>query len=138
MTARVSPFRAAASSEAMLSGQKPPFRLLVRALHAADRTRCAHIRFAVSEAFVVSAAAPAEQGLSGSCAVRMNGRVCWGFLFPLAFPLARCPSGGRSSLWLCEPQGRALAAPLPRAKSHVALSHGDSHLLVAGAPDGHF
>ena len=97
MTACVSPPRAAASSEAMLSGQKPPFRLLVRALHAADRTRCAHIRFAVSEAFVVSAAAPAEEGLSDSCLVRVNERVCG-----VCYSLARCPSGGRSSLWLCE------------------------------------
>jgi hypothetical protein len=37
----------------MLSGQKPPFRLLVRAVRADDRARCVHIRFAVSEAFVV-------------------------------------------------------------------------------------
>ena len=39
----------------MLSGQKPPFRLLVRAVRADDRARCTHIRFAVSEAFVVRA-----------------------------------------------------------------------------------
>ena len=43
---------AAGSSEALLSGQKPPFRLFVRAVHS-DGTRAHHIRFAVSEAFVV-------------------------------------------------------------------------------------
>ncbi|KAK9790768.1 hypothetical protein WJX73_001816 [Symbiochloris irregularis] len=41
------------SSEALLSGQKPPFRLFVRAVHM-DGTRASHIRFAVSEAFVVA------------------------------------------------------------------------------------
>ncbi|KAK9817517.1 hypothetical protein WJX74_004575 [Apatococcus lobatus] len=42
------------SSEAILSGQKPPFRLLVRAIRSQDGTRVSHIRFAVSEAFVVA------------------------------------------------------------------------------------
>ncbi|KAK9806750.1 hypothetical protein WJX72_001396 [[Myrmecia] bisecta] len=42
------------SSEALLSGTKPPFRLLVRALNQADHTRATRIRFAVSEAFVVA------------------------------------------------------------------------------------
>ena len=40
------------SSEAMLSGRKPPFRLLVRAVHA-DGHRL-NVRHAVSEGFVVS------------------------------------------------------------------------------------
>ena len=40
------------SSEAMLSGRKPPFRLLVRAVHAEGRRMS--IRHAVSEGFVVS------------------------------------------------------------------------------------
>ena len=39
------------SSEAMLSGRKPPFRLLVRAVH--DEGRRLSIRHAVSEGFVV-------------------------------------------------------------------------------------
>lgn len=39
------------SSEAMLSGRKPPFRLLVRAV--ADDGRRINIRHAVSEGFVV-------------------------------------------------------------------------------------
>lgn len=43
----------AGSSEALLSGQKPPFRLFVRAVRS-DGSRATHIRFAVSEAFVVS------------------------------------------------------------------------------------
>mmetsp|Transcript_10080 Transcript_10080/g.30159 ORF Transcript_10080/g.30159 Transcript_10080/m.30159 type:complete len:698 (+) Transcript_10080:368-2461(+) len=40
------------SSEAMLSGRKPPFRLLVRAVH--DEGRRLSIRHAVSEGFVVA------------------------------------------------------------------------------------
>lgn len=40
------------SSEAMLSGRKPPFRLLVRAVHTEGRRLA--IRHAVSEGFVVS------------------------------------------------------------------------------------
>ena len=43
----------AGSSEALLSGQKPPFRLLVRAVDAKTGKRVAHINFAISEAFVV-------------------------------------------------------------------------------------
>ena len=43
---------AAGSSEALLSGQKPPFRLFIRAI-CANGSRATHIRFAVSEAFVV-------------------------------------------------------------------------------------
>ena len=39
------------SSEAMLSGRKPPFRLLVRAVATDGRT--VNIRHAVSEGFVV-------------------------------------------------------------------------------------
>lgn len=42
------------SSEAMLSGRKPPFRLLVRAAHRDGRK--VNIRHAVSEGFVVSLA----------------------------------------------------------------------------------
>ena len=42
------------SSEAMLSGRKPPFRLLVRAV--ASDGRKVNIRHAVSEGFVVRAA----------------------------------------------------------------------------------
>lgn len=42
----------AGSSEALLSGVKPPFRLLVRAINP-DGSPAMHIRFAVSEAFVV-------------------------------------------------------------------------------------
>ena len=41
------------SSEAMLSGRKPPFRLLVRAVHTEGRRLA--IRHAVSEGFVVRA-----------------------------------------------------------------------------------
>ena len=44
------------SSEAMLSGRKPPFRLLVRAVH--DEGRRISIRHAVSEGFVVSCPPP--------------------------------------------------------------------------------
>jgi hypothetical protein len=42
----------AGSSEALLSGQKPPFRLLVRAVDV-DGSPASHIRFLVSDAFVV-------------------------------------------------------------------------------------
>lgn len=45
------------SSEAMLSGRKPPFRLLVRAV--ATDGRKVNIRHAVSEGFVVSLQADA-------------------------------------------------------------------------------
>lgn len=41
------------SSEAILQGQKPPFRLLARAVSTQDGSRVAHIRPAVSEPFVV-------------------------------------------------------------------------------------
>lgn len=44
------------SSEAMLSGRKPPFRLLVRA--AASDGRKVNIRHAVSEGFVVRFPSP--------------------------------------------------------------------------------
>lgn len=40
------------SSEAMLSGRKPPFRLLVRAVHT--RGQPISVRHAVSEGFVVA------------------------------------------------------------------------------------
>ena len=43
----------AGSSEALLSGQKPPFRLLVRAVSSADGKKASNIRFVVSDAFVV-------------------------------------------------------------------------------------
>jgi len=42
------------SSEAILQGQKPPFRLLARAVSTQDGSRVAHIRPAVSEPFVVA------------------------------------------------------------------------------------
>ena len=42
------------SSIALLSGQKPPFRLLVRAVRSSSHTKASHIRHAVSDAFVVS------------------------------------------------------------------------------------
>ena len=41
------------SSEALLSGQKPPFRLLCRATSKATGARLSNIKFAVSEPFVV-------------------------------------------------------------------------------------
>ena len=66
------------SSEAMLSGRKPPFRLLVRAAHRDGRK--VNIRHAVSEGFVVS--------LSPPTAVRL------GYLFCMEAIL----SGG--SLWV--------------------------------------
>jgi hypothetical protein len=51
------------SSEAMLSGRKPPFRLLVRAVHTEGRRLA--IRHAVSEGFVVSATT-----ICGTCCCR--------------------------------------------------------------------
>ena len=47
------PTSGAGSSEALLSGQKPPFRLLVRAMNASDNSRATDFKFLVSEAFVV-------------------------------------------------------------------------------------
>ena len=44
----------AGSSEALLSGQKPPFRLLIRAMNTSDNSRATNIAFRVSDAFVVS------------------------------------------------------------------------------------
>lgn len=57
------------SSEAMLSGRKPPFRLLVRAAHRDGRK--INIRHAVSEGFVVS-----PKTLQCTCCIRtlMCGR----------------------------------------------------------------
>ncbi|KAK9841626.1 hypothetical protein WJX74_008974 [Apatococcus lobatus] len=42
------------SSIALLSGQKPPFRLLVRAVRSSSHQKANHIRHAVSDAFVVA------------------------------------------------------------------------------------
>ncbi len=53
----------AGSSEALLSGQKPPFMLLVRAYNKVDNTRALHIRNGTSEYFVVS---PPASSLIGS------------------------------------------------------------------------
>ena len=44
----------AGSSIAMLQGQRPPFRLLVRATGARDGRRLDYIKPAVSDAFVVT------------------------------------------------------------------------------------
>ena len=57
----------AGSSEALLSGVKPPFRLLVRAINP-DGSPAMHIRFAVSEAFVVRPCASAPFNLSNDFA----------------------------------------------------------------------
>lgn len=55
------------SSEAMLSGRKPPFRLLVRAV--ASDGRKVNIRHAVSEGFVVRPMAlPIQRKGLGECA----------------------------------------------------------------------
>ena len=69
------------SSEAMLSGRKPPFRLLVRAVH--DEGRRLSIRHAVSEGFVVPlAASPPALGphhLECSCGIAdSRERLCIG------------------------------------------------------------
>lgn len=42
------------SSIAMLSGQKPPFRLLVRAIDSESGLRIDRVQWAVSDAFVVA------------------------------------------------------------------------------------
>ena len=42
------------SSEAMLSGRKPPLRLLTRAVYADTMQQVPHIRHAISEGFVVA------------------------------------------------------------------------------------
>lgn len=42
------------SSIAMLSGQKPPFRLLVRAIDSESGMRVDRVQWAVSDAFVVA------------------------------------------------------------------------------------
>ena len=47
----------AGSSIAMLQGQRPPFRLLVRATGVRDGRRVEYVKPAVSDAFVVSRAA---------------------------------------------------------------------------------
>ena len=48
----------AGSSIAMLQGQRPPFRLLVRATGARDGRRLDYIKPAVSDAFVVTLPLP--------------------------------------------------------------------------------
>ena len=67
------------SSEAMLSGRKPPFRLLVKCVHSDGRRL--NIRHAVSEGFVVSTALP-DPGLGAAmCSVRWHqgaGLPCGG------------------------------------------------------------
>lgn len=42
------------SSIAMLTGQKPPFRLLVRAIDSKSGSRATHVQHVVSDAFVVA------------------------------------------------------------------------------------
>ena len=48
----------AGSSIAMLQGQRPPFRLLVRATGVRDGRRVEYVKPAVSDAFVVSSSSP--------------------------------------------------------------------------------
>ena len=62
------------SSEAMLSGRKPPFRLLVRAAHRDGRK--VNIRHAVSEGFVVSPLSCPTSLASSVRHCRMKAVVC--------------------------------------------------------------
>jgi len=55
----------AGSSEALLSGQKPPFALLVRALDGASGQGRADIPPAASEGFVVSVRGEQRSGAAG-------------------------------------------------------------------------
>ena len=71
----------AGSSEAILSGQKPPFRLLVRAMSRESGARLSNIRFAVSEPFVVSTP---KRTLIARCL----GVLCGAHLLAATHPLA--------------------------------------------------
>lgn len=46
------------SSEAMLSGRKPPLRLMMRAVYKDTNQPVPHIRHAISEGFVVAVRSP--------------------------------------------------------------------------------
>ena len=59
------------SSEAMLSGRKPPFRLLVKCVHSDGRRL--NIRHAVSEGFVVRPASRCGLGRVTPRSVRASG-----------------------------------------------------------------
>ncbi len=63
------------SSEAMLSGRKPPFRLLVRAAHRDGRK--VNIRHAVSEGFVVSILSPHSVHAVGLQIPSQHEAVAW-------------------------------------------------------------
>ena len=59
----------AGSSIAMLQGQRPPFRLLVRAIGVRDGRRVEYVKPAVSDAFVVSRA-------TSACAEHVAAYAC--------------------------------------------------------------
>lgn len=60
------------SSEAILQGQKPPFRLLARAVSSQDGSRASHIRPTVSEPFVVRVS-PSSPAVPAYCCMRGAG-----------------------------------------------------------------
>lgn len=54
------------SSEAMLSGRKPPLRLMMRCVHKSSLEPAQNVRYAISEGFVVAVCPP----LCSLCSVR--------------------------------------------------------------------
>lgn len=80
------------SSEAMLSGRKPPFRLLVRAVHAEGRRLA--IRHAVSEGFVVSDLSADQTIFWLECAVGIATHPR-----PMALCSRAVPDGASVSMW---------------------------------------
>ena len=70
----------AVSSEAMLGGQKSPYKLLVRAVNQHTGAEVPYITFVASEDFVVSQTLvcldlpedPAPKGLQGACCIMLS------------------------------------------------------------------
>ena len=110
------------SSEAILSGRKPPFRLLVRAV--ASDGRIIRVRHAVSEGFVVRPPRCLAQ-LPALCVPRLCARgASWSILQQLSGNVSRCCPGctdGNQPYKQNEPA--KLAAPSvcrQQAKAHAS------------------
>ena len=95
------------SSEALLSGQRPPFRLLVRARLINEGVLVQHIQHAVSDNFVVRGQSPdrgSRQALHACCPGTEQGLVptqgqahtSWLITCLHAWPLRSCNPDGDS------------------------------------------
>lgn len=77
------------SSEAMLSGRKPPLRLMMRAVYKDTLQPVLHIRHAISEGFVVAVRCLSFRAVPGS----MQGNLLLCYVVKLAFLTLQCIRG---------------------------------------------